>query len=138
LGMLRIAIRSWRHAQRLYDLWQQIDSKIGIEDQKRLTRDTQRQLHARKDGQPPLRSQRVSDIVRLQFGGLLEVFEEAQVVMIRDGDRIEAPGAADGNEFLRVLAAFSLRDRASTLPVKVARRMHLKIALVEVGAFIHK
>ena len=37
-----------------------------------------------------------------------------------------------------VLFALGVGNRASTLPVEVARRMYLKIALVKMGALVHR
>lgn len=57
--------------------------------------------------------------------------------MICDRDRIDSFGAAGGNKLLSVLATLIVRNRTCALPIRVARRMHLKIALVKMGALIH-
>ena len=71
------------------------------------------------------------------FRSLSNVFECAQVVMVCYRDGIQAFLAARGDEVLCVLKALGLGNGPCTFPVKVARRMHLKITSVKMSALVH-
>jgi hypothetical protein len=71
------------------------------------------------------------------FGGSADIFEEAEVVMIGDCHRIECLKTARSNKLLSVFHPLILRNRPVAGPVKVSRRMHLKIAFVKMSAFVH-
>jgi hypothetical protein len=69
--------------------------------------------------------------------GRLDVGEEADVMVVCDGDGVEALLAARGDEAPRVLLPAFLGLGAVALPVAVAGAVDLEVTAVKTRAFVH-
>jgi hypothetical protein len=93
-GVVGVSVRSRADAQRMNDLREKIDRKLGIEEKQCLAGHCQRKLHSGKDDEPILGGQRLSALVRFVQGRVANVLEEADVVVVGNRDSLEPFDAA--------------------------------------------
>jgi len=126
------------NAQYVTSSVQQFDRKIGVKDEKSLTRNTKRQFHSRKYNDSIFLRYRITIFICLILCGSTNVFDEDGVMMVCNRYGIQTIFTTRLNELHRVFLTLLISNRSWPRPLAVARRMDLEITVVEVGTIIHK
>jgi len=106
----------------------------GVEQQKRLTRNTERQLHTRKHDKLPVPRQGLAGGVGFFGCGLPHIPHERHVVMIGDRNPLKTAISAGLYEPSGIGKAAFVADRVRASPIAIARSVNLKIAAEKVSS----
>jgi hypothetical protein len=129
--------RNWIDCQRFRYDREPVLRKVGIKNQKCLTRDRESQLHPGEHDKPVFGGQGVTARREFIRGRISNERKEAQIMMVRYCNSSQAGGAGRCDQLRGINAAAIVVGRSFADPIRVARRMNLKVASIEVRALVH-
>lgn len=128
----------WIVVERLQHIVEPVMGKVSVENDDRLARKTERQLKSRENYQPFLERDCLTGLVHLVICCLRDVRKHGEVVVIGDGDCVQAIHTRGANEVGGPSFPLCFGLRAWPIPVRIPRRVNLKIRPVEVCAIVVK
>jgi hypothetical protein len=112
-------------------------AEIRVEQQECLARHGECQLDPGEHNEPLVSGQRLAAGADLSCGGGPDVRKQRDVVVVCNGDGLQAVGAAGGDKAAGVPLAVLIADGTVPLPSAVSRSVDLKIGLEVVRPAVH-